>query len=366
MAELDKSVDEPKGKTAPAESGAIEPELEFISPSSIDFDPDNPRFASAMAGKTQPEIQALLINAPHYASELVQSFLENGFIKYEPLVARRLHGGHFLVVEGNRRLAAVKEILQHPEKYSSKRPLDRIPVLVFPDAPTSETKEHVRVYLGVRHLLGFREWPPLSKAAFLDREARDAESLERLIKETQLTKRNIRRFVVPYRLLKKAKTVIPGGEDFWMLAEALGRSGIAEFIKLEVALDTLAVKSYNRDNFNQLLADLYGPLNRAGQRDADSRIVEDTRDLSRLGKVLLSEKAAKALHSGKNLEAAELLLDSKEQSVRRMAESTKRLAPVVAKAAAGTSRDAIAVRKAFADFKVAVETLASIGGKADA
>ena len=39
-----------------------------------------------------------------------------------------------------------------------------------------DEKKHIRAYLGVRHLLGIREWPPLAKAQFLEREAKNVGS----------------------------------------------------------------------------------------------------------------------------------------------------------------------------------------------
>jgi ParB-like chromosome segregation protein Spo0J len=89
---------------------------------------------------------------------LVDSLVENGFIDYEPLVVKH-HNGRFLVIEGNRRLAAIREIRANPQRYTGRKSdLEKIPVLVFPDKPDEQQKNEMRVYLGVRHLLGFREW----------------------------------------------------------------------------------------------------------------------------------------------------------------------------------------------------------------
>ncbi len=93
------------------------------------------------------------------------SLVENGFIDYEPLVVKR-HGKRFTVVEGNRRLAAIREIRANPDRYSERKSdLSSIPV-VFPEKPDDQQKNEMRVYLGVRHLFGFRDWPPLSKAQY--------------------------------------------------------------------------------------------------------------------------------------------------------------------------------------------------------
>jgi ParB-like nuclease family protein len=191
-----------------------QPSLEYISPDQLLFDPENPRFSGGLQGKSQPDIQKAIFGPPHYASELVDSFLENGFITYEPLVAKR-HDGKLIVIEGNRRLAAIKEIRADLNKYKERKSdLHKVPVIVFPDKEDGEQSNDARVYLGVRHLLGFREWPPLAKAEFLEKESKKTGGLEQVIKEVRLTRQQVRRFLIPYRLLKEAKVKLPEGKTF--------------------------------------------------------------------------------------------------------------------------------------------------------
>ena len=196
-------------------SVAGKPGLERVHPDRLQFDPENPRFGGAVAGKTQPQIQQFIYGEPHYASELVDSLLVNGFIDYEPLVVKRAGGDKFVVIEGNRRLAAIKEIRSHIDRYPvRKSDLDSIPVLVFPPTQSRQQKSDMRVYLGVRHLMGFRQWPPLSKAQFLDRESELEGDIETVLKEVRVPKSEARRFLVPYRLLRTARMPLPDGEDF--------------------------------------------------------------------------------------------------------------------------------------------------------
>ncbi len=307
-----------------------EPKLEYVSPDLLDFDPDNPRFAGQLAGRSQVEIQKLIFREPHYASELVDSLVENGFIDYEPLVVKR-RNDRYLVVEGNRRLAAIKEIREHKDKYlGRKSDLENIPVLVFPDRPDEQQQNEMRVYLGVRHLLGFREWPPISKAQFLERESQIPGGLDRVIKETRLTKAQARRFLIPYRLLQRARIQLPKGEDFWVLGEALQRSGVKKFLALEVEPQTLDVRGYSKKNLALLLDDLYGPR-KGTQRDAGAKVVYDTRGLTRLSRILESEKATSVLHAGKSIEQAEIYVDTREQSLTRLSKVTKDLGVLLKK-----------------------------------
>src|SRR6266852_1841334 len=71
------------------------------------FDPENPRLGGGAKRKNQEQIQQYLEGPPHYALDLVGSIVENGFLPYEPLIVRK-EDDVFVVIEGNRRLAAVQ------------------------------------------------------------------------------------------------------------------------------------------------------------------------------------------------------------------------------------------------------------------
>jgi hypothetical protein len=332
------------------------PKLEYVSPDVLEFDPANPRFASEVASKSQSEIQVYLFERPHYASELVDSLLENGFIDYEPLVVKR-NGNKFIVIEGNRRLAAIKTIRQNPEKYAGRTSdLERIPVLVFPEKPDDQQKNEMRVYLGVRHLLGFRQWPPISKAQFLERESRAGGGLDRVIKEVRVAKQEVRRFLVPYRLLMMADVQLPEGEDFWVLGEALGRAGIKKFLQLEVESKTLEILSFDRRNFKLLLDYLYGPKRpKSIERDISRKTVRETRDISRLSSVLASDTASLALKNGKTLDEAELYVDTREESLKRLSKMTNSLGLLLKEIIRPTrDEESKNLQQSFRQFEVAV------------
>jgi ParB/Sulfiredoxin domain len=308
----------------------LEPALERLAPEQLLFDQNNPRFGGQLSTKNQDEIQQAIFGEPHYASELVDSLVENGFIDYEPLIVKSL-GDKFVVIEGNRRLAAVKHIRSNLERYPQRRSnLDSLPVLVFPEKTDDQQQNEMRVYLGIRHLLGFREWPPISKAQFLDRESKKPGGLDLVFKEVRITKQEVRRFLVPFRLLNAAGLSLPPGENFWVLGEALSRTGVKKFLQLDVDPNTMEVRSYDKTNLARLLDDLYGTkIPGTRKRDVSSRKVKDTRDLSTFAKVLASDKARTYLHSGKGLQEASIYVDTEEQSLGRLPKITREVAALV-------------------------------------
>jgi hypothetical protein len=333
--------------------------LARVSPDDLEFDPENPRFGGTAGGKkSQPEILQMLLQEPHLASQLVDSLVENGFIDYEPLVVRRKAEGStkYVVIEGNRRLAAVKDLRGRLAEFPDRKSdIDEVPVLVFPAKQSAEEKKHVRAYLGVRHLLGIREWPPLSKAQFLEREAKAVGDLDTVLKEVRLSKSQARRFLIPYRLLVKAGREIPAGEEFWVLAEALNRAGVKAYVELETD-DSLAVVSYSKPKLDQILADLYGPLDpKTKKRIGADRKVADTRQLSLYAKVLSSEKARSVLHGGKDLAEATIYVDTQAESLERLQKLTDQLKVLVSKVAPSSSKKGAALREAVKSLDQSVK-----------
>jgi hypothetical protein len=283
------------------------------------FDPENPRLGGAATGKNQEQIQKYLEGEPHYALDLVGSIVENGFLPYEPLIVREENGQYF-VIEGNRRLAAVLSILsQPPEKYpvGITDRLKEIPVLVFPDDAQRGDSEDVLRYLGVKHLFGFRDWPPVSKAMFLDRRVSSKKDLAQVLRELNITRQEAARYLIPYRLTKGARQIFKkvNNEDFWSLAESFGRKKIRLYIQLDVESRSMRIKHFNPVKLRYLAQFLYGKKRR----------VTDTRHLTSLSRVLGSPEAAKKLERGATLDEASLYVESKQETIGHLLRQLEKL-----------------------------------------
>lgn len=333
---------------------ADRPEFQYVDYDKLRFDPTNPRFGGISTSRTQPEMQELLEREPHLALNLVDSFLENGFIDYEPLVVRR-EGAEFVVVEGNRRLAAVRHIMANPQDFASRgsRLRKQVPVLIFPGSAAKQEAAQ-RVYLGVRHLFGFREWPAESKAKFLDDNIKNPADLERTLRELNLPKSEIRRYLVPYRLRRKAARLWEPykNQDFWVLGEGLSRTGIREYVGLDVNPQSFDIIAYDRDNLKHLLEFIYGKPVSDGK--LVNRRIKDTRELSRLARVLQTKRAAGALGRGQSLEQAELYIQTLPESVTRLKAIVTELRVLVPKltgARAVPRATASALTGAFGEFR---------------
>lgn len=100
--------------------------------------------------------------------DLKKSFLTNGFIRVERLVVRPYpHADDkYLVVEGNRRLAALKSIVEdHESGFDVPEPILRtlqpVPVVVVEG---EEDPAFFESLMGVRHVSGIREWGGYQRA----------------------------------------------------------------------------------------------------------------------------------------------------------------------------------------------------------
>jgi polyhydroxyalkanoate synthesis regulator phasin len=352
---------------------AITRKTEFteVDAAQLLFDPSNPRFGGKSIQHTlsqienqQARIQKILEGDPHYSLRLLESFKKNGFIRYEPLVVRKIRN-KYVVIEGNRRLAAVRHILQNIDGSFSNDLIHRflkIPVLVFHQAEDQSHIQDMRVYLGVRHLFGFKDWPAESKATFLDEQIKSSDDLDRTVEELGIKKSAVRRYLVPFRMIRKARQHLKGisDQEFWILGEALTRSAIPEYIELEVNPDTLEVEKFNMAKLKKLIDFLYGEINGHGSRDFSTRKVSDTRESSQLAKVLSDSKATSKLERGASLAEAFLEVQTPTENVKRLRKQLRELAVIVRSITAHGDRFAKELRRKYREFsKVARQFLNS-------
>jgi ParB/Sulfiredoxin domain len=139
---------------------------------SLYLDPRNPRLAMAdvEAEATQEQILKVLWREMA-VDEIALSIAANGFFTYEPLFAIE-EDGRLVVIEGNRRLAAVK--LLRDEELRKKigatdlpeisqgihDQLDTLPVIRC-------SREEVWQFLGFKHVNGPQSWESYSKAQYI-------------------------------------------------------------------------------------------------------------------------------------------------------------------------------------------------------
>lgn len=99
------------------------------------------------------------------------SIVEVGFLPMDKMVVRSIDNGNYVVVEGNRRLAAIKSLLEDheagrelPEGLPNQ--LREIEVCVLETEADSATRDQL-LLAGLRHISGIKSWGPYQRALAL-------------------------------------------------------------------------------------------------------------------------------------------------------------------------------------------------------
>ena len=148
-------------------------EIQFKPLTDLQLDPQNPRLPESVERDQKSMLDYIAETTS--IEELMDAIAENDFFPGEPLIVTpdEKNKGKFIVIEGNRRLTAVK-LLQDPGFCS--RPGARmreiaenarftpktLPVVI------KATREEVLPYLGFRHITGIKQWEPLAKARYIE------------------------------------------------------------------------------------------------------------------------------------------------------------------------------------------------------
>lgn len=154
---------------APARAVKVTPH----KPEDLFLDPQNPRLAGRGLTVDQQEDILRILWDEFSVNEIVDSILASGFWRHEELFATK-EGGRLIVIEGNRRLAAVKA-LRDPDL----RRRAGVPDLAAPSKEVSESlaslpviecsREEVWEFIGFKHVNGPEDWDSVAKAEYIGR-----------------------------------------------------------------------------------------------------------------------------------------------------------------------------------------------------
>ena len=222
-------------------------ETKTVEVQNLLFDPYNPRLPGEF-GEKEKEIFRFLVDAIG-VDDLIDSMASSGVIEGDPIIVRTAEvDGKFYVIEGNRRLAALK--LLNGQKIGDGKPEPSIPTL-SPEVVESLKqvtvqygwdKEKLDAYLGYKHVTATREWPPEAKARFvLEKSNGDlsADNLLRFAKRLGTTLPTLRRWLIAYLTLKQAQKVecfdpaqAPSMRYFGTFYTLLGSREVQKFLAL--------------------------------------------------------------------------------------------------------------------------------------
>lgn len=306
----------------------------FISLDKLYFDPQNPRLPKSLLG-SKDELK-VIDHLSRYGNilELMESIAQIGYSEAEPLlVVPKLNSlDHFFVVEGNRRLAALK-LLSNPELATVRKksiaevnatarniPID-IPVILY------NTRNEILDYLGYRHITGVKDWGALEKARYLDQlyglhidEAGREQIYSVLAKMIGSRTDYVAKLHTALKLYDLANNdayynakIEEKDFNFSWLTTALSFSDTVSYLGLTSAGDS-SLSNLNKEHYAQLFIWLFDP---------DKRKVEDSRQITELNKILESQPAIEKLKQGSSISEALLYTSAPNETFHSLINKAK-------------------------------------------
>jgi hypothetical protein len=255
-------------------------------------------------------------------------------IEGDPIIARDSDGNKdaksneekkYLVIEGNRRLAALK--LLSGEKIGDGQEEPAVPKMSSAAEATIKkftiqlgwTEPDIDAYLGYKHVTATREWPPEAKARFVIGRVKgnfSSEHLSEFAKRLGTTPPTLRRWVVAFLTLKQAEIAglfVPAEayakRYFGTFYTLLGSQQVQVFLGLKT--DPVAENPVSQNNLSNLKEFISWSI--GTKREPP---VVNSRKQQKLDAVLSSPPALQFFRVKKDLDAALLYTEYNASEVK--------------------------------------------------
>ncbi len=287
--------------------------IEFLTLDELSLDPGNPRLALPRTDPPVTQERVLELMRSWNLEELAVSFLESGFWPQEAVIVvkEELHGkpDTLVVVEGNRRIAALKCLKQ---AFDGKAPSRKWRTLVEGATSNSElfsripyiladSRADVTAYLGFRHVTGIKQWEPTQKAEFIATMIDDlGMTYDSVRKQIGMRTDTVRRNYIAYRIVKQMEAldidVSERGVEsrFSVLFLSLREEGVRSFLGIDIQSDPgnaqLPVPEEMKDSLSDFAKWMFGT-------DQQRPLFADSRYVGSLARILSSPEAVDYLRS---------------------------------------------------------------------
>ena len=283
--------------------------------SELTFDRKNPRLVEFGLTDRTPEDEVIrILWEAMDVRELVMSIAASGFFEHEPVIVTRENEAN-VVIEGNRRLAAVKVLLdpdllnrQVPDiTEDDRKKLKEIPIV-------RDSREGAWRHLGFKHVNGPAKWSSYAKSQYIaDVHRNFGVKLEDIASQIGDTHKTVQRLFRGLMVIEQAERLkVFDREDRWRnhfafshLYTGLSGSGISTFIGLHpdgnVNRDSRnPVPSEKKKELGELCLWLYG-----SRKDKKPPVIQTQNPhLRQLDAVVSKTESLEALRSGQGLALA--------------------------------------------------------------
>ncbi|MBK9715418.1 MAG: hypothetical protein IPO81_29670 [Kouleothrix sp.] len=293
---------------------AIAKEIQYATTDELYLDPLNPRLGRSNTNPKLSQERILDLMQDWTLDELAVSFLESGFWPQEALIVveEMLYGKvRLIVIEGNRRLAALKYLQRAAKDETVPRKWRDIVREIKPDPQLFERIPYIKVdlrkdveaFLGFRHVTGIKEWRPAEKAEYIAKLIEEGNmSYEEVMRKIGSKAPTVRQNYISYRLLLQMEqqeniSLENVEEKFSVLYLSLRTAGVQRYLHIDIRADPEHARHpVPEDKLKQLTNFalwLFGDKKRP-PLFTDSRLVDD------FGTVLESPKAVEYLERTEN------------------------------------------------------------------
>lgn len=286
---------------------------EEVSVDELLLDDENPRLPENLKPKTQTALLKWMANE-YNTVEVARSIAQHGYFDSEPMIAIKT-GDKYKIVEGNRRLTAVKLLLDAELRESLELEEadewdeiaeaadleDRFPVQV------AKNRRAVAPIIGYRHIAGIEPWEPWAKARFIakqiEQERQSFEQVARIVGESESEVRaHYRNYRVASDAEKKLKVSAERvKKSFGFFTRAMNSVGLREHMGAPapnaVKRNARVLRKQKKKEVTEVFSWLFG--------DKDNEpVISESRQISDLGQVVASPEALEVLRENRNLEEA--------------------------------------------------------------
>ncbi len=297
-------------------------EIHRIPTDHLLLDRQNPRLALEDGDGMDQEDLISLLWKTNAVDEIALSIAANGYYEDEPLLVIRstentIHHSSFIVVEGNRRLAAIKILLDsalrnrlHAHDLPAiskerKQELQTIP------ASLHAGRQELWTHIGFRHINGVKPWDGIGKSRYIAHIHEEyGVALTEIASKIGDRHSTVRRLYRGYRVLRQAQTeadfdvnnTYSGKFYFSHLYTALDQREYQVFLGLDPT-DDVSHQPINHDKLNalrELMGWLFG-ITKLGKAPLVGR---QNPDLNYLREVISIPQSLAAIRNGYPLDVA--------------------------------------------------------------
>lgn len=283
--------------------------IQYTTLDKLCLDPKNPRLGHHNVNVDLSQEDILNLMRDWVLDELAISYLESGFWAHEALlvIEEELEGQtRFVVVEGNRRLAALKYLFSAfrnedvPQKWKSIAKDVKVPSNLFNQIPyiLVNSRKEIEAFLGFRHVTGIKEWNAEQKAQYIAHLIDDCGmTFQQVMRKIGSKTPTVRHSYISYRILLQMKDKLDSFSPddvrrrFSVMYLALRTQGVQQYLDISVDADVKnPVPKTHLDALAKFAIWLFG----SKQEDKDP-LFTDSRRVEDFGKILENDEAVEYL-----------------------------------------------------------------------